>query len=219
MTATSSTIHKRWVQLTQALERDSLKLERISGSHHIFTKPGRRCIPVAFHGGSVSPRYASVVRRQKLDWTVRLQRTKPMIARFAVIADDKACDSSVVRNHKVIPSSRKACSHKEATPVPKPEVEKMKLREAQTSQLQEKLLALRLERQQEHEFKERNGLPFWRSYNLSLLPMTTRLLSTPYLLLVPLESLGVHLRRVTFNAGGGQGTMPKRQVTMQARSA
>jgi hypothetical protein len=85
--------------LTQALERDSLKLERISGSHHIFTKPGRRCIPVAFHGGSVSPRYASVVRRQKLDWTVRLQRTKPMIARFAVIADDEACESSVVRNY------------------------------------------------------------------------------------------------------------------------
>lgn len=55
---------KRWVRLKQMLEREEWKLDRISGSHHIFTKSGRRCIPVAFHGGTVSPRYASKILQQ-----------------------------------------------------------------------------------------------------------------------------------------------------------
>ena len=55
---------KRWVHLKKALERDEWKLNRISGSHHIFVKPGHRCIPVAFHGGTISPRYARLVLRQ-----------------------------------------------------------------------------------------------------------------------------------------------------------
>jgi hypothetical protein len=37
---------------------------RVSGSHHIFTKPRCRCIPVAFHDGTITPSYAATVLRQ-----------------------------------------------------------------------------------------------------------------------------------------------------------
>lgn len=55
---------KRWVQVKKALEDDDWTLDRISGSHHIFTKRGARCIPLAVHGGTISPHYADRVLRQ-----------------------------------------------------------------------------------------------------------------------------------------------------------
>mmetsp|Transcript_23299 Transcript_23299/g.28628 ORF Transcript_23299/g.28628 Transcript_23299/m.28628 type:complete len:113 (+) Transcript_23299:157-495(+) len=55
---------KRWIRLRQMLEKEDYVLERISGSHHIFSKPGRRCIPVAFHGGTISQKYAVMVLKQ-----------------------------------------------------------------------------------------------------------------------------------------------------------
>lgn len=55
---------KRWVDVKKTLQNADWKLDRISGSHHIFTKPGVRCIPVAIHGGTISPQYAARVIRQ-----------------------------------------------------------------------------------------------------------------------------------------------------------
>ena len=54
----------KWRHLTKLLTEDSWEVVRISGSHRIYTKPGRRCIPVAFHGGSVTRKYAKLVLRQ-----------------------------------------------------------------------------------------------------------------------------------------------------------
>ena len=55
---------KRWKQLKQKLVNDEWILDRVSGSHHIFTKVGRRCIPLAFHGGTMSPQYAALILKQ-----------------------------------------------------------------------------------------------------------------------------------------------------------
>ena len=55
---------KRWKQLKQKLVNDEWILDRVSGSHHIFTKIGRRCIPLAFHGGTISPQYAALILKQ-----------------------------------------------------------------------------------------------------------------------------------------------------------
>ena len=55
---------KRWKQLKQKLVNDEWILDRVSGSHHIFTKVGRRCIPLAFHGGTISPQYAALILKQ-----------------------------------------------------------------------------------------------------------------------------------------------------------
>mmetsp|Transcript_17947 Transcript_17947/g.44356 ORF Transcript_17947/g.44356 Transcript_17947/m.44356 type:complete len:738 (+) Transcript_17947:117-2330(+) len=55
---------KRWVRVKKMLEDDGWELDRITGSHHVFTKPGVRCIPLAFHGGTISNDYAGRVLRQ-----------------------------------------------------------------------------------------------------------------------------------------------------------
>ena len=55
---------KRWKQLKQKLVNDEWILDRVSESHHIFTKVGRRCIPLAFHGGTMSPQYATLILKQ-----------------------------------------------------------------------------------------------------------------------------------------------------------
>ena len=57
-------IPKRFDRVVKLLEDDSWKLSRISGSHHIFTKSGRRCIPVAFHGGIMPKFHARRVLKQ-----------------------------------------------------------------------------------------------------------------------------------------------------------
>jgi len=64
MPSETTVLPKRWFQLKHVLEKEEWKLDRISGSHHIFTKPKCRCIPVAFHGGTVSRRYASLILKQ-----------------------------------------------------------------------------------------------------------------------------------------------------------
>lgn len=55
----------KWKRLTKLFEERSWRVDRISGSHYVFTKPGRRCIPLAFHGNkSLTRRYAKLVLRQ-----------------------------------------------------------------------------------------------------------------------------------------------------------
>ena len=55
---------KRWKQLKQKLVNDEWILDRVSGSYHIFTKVGRRCILLAFYGGTMSPQYAALILKQ-----------------------------------------------------------------------------------------------------------------------------------------------------------
>lgn len=57
-------IPDKFRRLSKLLEAHEWKLVRITGSHYIFEKPGKRCIPVAFHGGSISRRYAEMVVQQ-----------------------------------------------------------------------------------------------------------------------------------------------------------
>jgi len=45
------------------LESKGYTLARISGSHHVFTKPGARSVPIPVHGGMVKPAYVRLVER------------------------------------------------------------------------------------------------------------------------------------------------------------
>lgn len=81
-------IPKSFVKLQQCFEKDQWSLDRINGSYHIFTKRGRRCIPVAFHGGTISPHHASMILIQARDErcvkgpemdTVELEETTEMV--------------------------------------------------------------------------------------------------------------------------------------------
>jgi predicted RNA binding protein YcfA (HicA-like mRNA interferase family) len=57
-------VPQKWRHLRGLLEANGWKEDRISGSHYIFVKKGHRCIPLAFHGASVSKRYAKLVLHQ-----------------------------------------------------------------------------------------------------------------------------------------------------------
>ena len=46
------------------LEKNGWKKDRITGSHHIFQKPGRRCIPVAVHRSEVAPGLRRLILKQ-----------------------------------------------------------------------------------------------------------------------------------------------------------
>ena len=62
--ANNITLSYRFVQLQKNLEEDAWLLDRINGSHHVFIKAGRRCIPVAFHGGTTSLHHVSMMLKQ-----------------------------------------------------------------------------------------------------------------------------------------------------------
>ncbi|MFI5379387.1 MAG: type II toxin-antitoxin system HicA family toxin [Tepidisphaerales bacterium] len=47
----------RFAEIRRYLESHGWTLERISGSHHVFTKPGRRTFPIPVHGGKVKYGY------------------------------------------------------------------------------------------------------------------------------------------------------------------
>lgn len=61
------TIMVRPQTLFTLFEKDGWSLNRISGSHHVFTKSGRGCIPVAVHRGEVRPDICDSVLVQMLD--------------------------------------------------------------------------------------------------------------------------------------------------------
>ncbi len=50
-------------KVRQQLENDGWRLARVRGSHHIFTKPGHRSLPIPVHGGKVDPIYVRKVNR------------------------------------------------------------------------------------------------------------------------------------------------------------
>eukprot|EP00961_Rhodomonas_salina_P186617 2519572-Rhodomonas_salina.1 len=51
-------------KLFQNMHADGWTCDRITGSHHIFRKQGRRSIPIAVHGGHIAPGMARLVIRQ-----------------------------------------------------------------------------------------------------------------------------------------------------------
>ncbi len=52
----------RFADLRRLLERAGWTLDRVNGSHHIFTKDGRRPISVPVHKGKVKAVYDRQVR-------------------------------------------------------------------------------------------------------------------------------------------------------------
>ena len=56
---------KCFTQLTQILEGNGWTLDCISGSLHVFANQARkRCMPMVFHGGTISKKYASMILQQ-----------------------------------------------------------------------------------------------------------------------------------------------------------
>jgi predicted RNA binding protein YcfA (HicA-like mRNA interferase family) len=55
----------RFLDVQRMLEVKGYRLTRISGSHHVFTKPGSRSVPIPVHNGKVKP--AHVRLAQKLE--------------------------------------------------------------------------------------------------------------------------------------------------------
>jgi len=53
----------RFSEVRKMLEAKGYRLARISGSHHVFVKPGARAVPIPVHGGRVKPAYARLVQK------------------------------------------------------------------------------------------------------------------------------------------------------------
>jgi len=53
----------RFAEVRRMLEGKGYSLARISGSHHVFTKPGARPVPIPVHRGMVKPAYVRLVQR------------------------------------------------------------------------------------------------------------------------------------------------------------
>ena len=54
---------KRFSEVRRMLEARGYTLARISGSHHVFTKPGARAVPIPVHKGMVKPAYVRLVKK------------------------------------------------------------------------------------------------------------------------------------------------------------
>jgi predicted RNA binding protein YcfA (HicA-like mRNA interferase family) len=52
---------KRFADVKKLLERKGYSLQRISGSHHVFTKPGAGPVSIPVHKGKVKPVYVKQV--------------------------------------------------------------------------------------------------------------------------------------------------------------
>jgi predicted RNA binding protein YcfA (HicA-like mRNA interferase family) len=53
----------RFAVLGTSLERNGWTLVRISGSHHIFEKPGSKLLSIPVHHGKVKPAYVRQVEK------------------------------------------------------------------------------------------------------------------------------------------------------------
>lgn len=53
----------RFAEVKKRLERAGYRLNRITGSHHIFTKPGVEPINIPVHRGKVKPHYVRQVEK------------------------------------------------------------------------------------------------------------------------------------------------------------
>jgi predicted RNA binding protein YcfA (HicA-like mRNA interferase family) len=54
---------KRFAEVRKMLERVGYELDRVSGSHHIFTKPGADLVSIPVHRGKVKPFYVRQVEK------------------------------------------------------------------------------------------------------------------------------------------------------------
>lgn len=52
----------RFSAIKKMLEDKGYMLARIHGSHHVFTKPGARPVPIPVHKGKVKPAYARMIQ-------------------------------------------------------------------------------------------------------------------------------------------------------------
>jgi predicted RNA binding protein YcfA (HicA-like mRNA interferase family) len=53
---------KRFSEVRRQLESAGWVLARISGSHHVFTKPGQSPISIPVHGNKVKPVYVRKIK-------------------------------------------------------------------------------------------------------------------------------------------------------------
>ena len=54
---------RKFGEVKKMLEAKGYALARISGSHHVFTKPGARSVPIPVHRGKVKPAYVRMIER------------------------------------------------------------------------------------------------------------------------------------------------------------
>lgn len=54
---------KRFAEVRKLLEGAGYSLARISGSHHVFTKPGANLVSIPVHRGKVKPFYVRQVEK------------------------------------------------------------------------------------------------------------------------------------------------------------
>lgn len=54
----------RFAVLRRLLERHGWALCRVSGSHHVFRKPGQPILVVPVHGGEVKAAYARTIEKE-----------------------------------------------------------------------------------------------------------------------------------------------------------
>lgn len=53
----------KFSEVKKMLEAKGYRLDRISGSHHIFKKAGVRSLPIPVHNGKVQPAYVRMIRK------------------------------------------------------------------------------------------------------------------------------------------------------------
>ena len=53
----------RFADVKRMLEAKGYRLGRISGSHHVFKKPGARSLPIPVHNGKVQPAYVRMIEK------------------------------------------------------------------------------------------------------------------------------------------------------------
>ena len=53
----------RFPDVRKMLEAKGYTLTRIAGSHHVFTKPGFRSVPIPVHRGKVKPSYVRMIEK------------------------------------------------------------------------------------------------------------------------------------------------------------
>lgn len=54
---------ERFAAVRRLLEKHGWTLVRISGSHHIFKKPGGQDVSIPVHGGKVKPFYVRQIKK------------------------------------------------------------------------------------------------------------------------------------------------------------
>eukprot|EP00978_Attheya_sp_CCMP212_P018743 scaffold51798_cov57-Attheya_sp.AAC.2 len=88
-------IPDKFRRLKKILEDNKWRVDRISGSHYIFVKPGQRSIPLAFHGGSVTRRYAAMILRQA---EIRVTDDDEIFNTEEPTTDDIVTETSMMQN-------------------------------------------------------------------------------------------------------------------------